>query len=211
MSSHLASASQAALPSQLDRLHLIDLATRPSFAPVTAAYCPSLTASCTCTTASPYPAVPCARLPQPTLPSQQGGHRPPGRLYITAARRRYTRPSAAQVKANRRCDAATDQLRQELQRTALREEYYNQQGDDAAKLTAENRLLIGRVEEMGSAMEQHKLELERLQQENASLNAKTQLMEERSVLLKKIRQRENHALQLLDQAKAELDESEIFA
>jgi len=115
------------------------------------------------------------------------------------------------VKANRRCDAATDQLRQELQRTALREEYYNQQGDDAAKLTAENRLLIGRVEEMGSAMEQHKLELERLQQENVSLNAKTQLMEERSVLLKKIRQRENHALQLLDQAKAELDESEIFA
>jgi predicted nuclease with TOPRIM domain len=120
-------------------------------------------------------------------------------------------PRATQVKANRRCDAATDQLRQELQRTALREEHYNQQGDDAAKLTAENRLLIGRVEEMDTALEQHKSELDRLQQENATLHAKAQLMEERSELLKRLRERESHALQLLDQAKAELDASEIFA
>jgi predicted RNase H-like nuclease (RuvC/YqgF family) len=118
---------------------------------------------------------------------------------------------AAQVSANRRCDAATDELRQELQRTALREEHYTQQGDDAAKLTAENRLLIGRVEEMGFAVEQHKAELDRLQQENASLHAKTQLMEERTELLKKLRKRESEALRLLDQAKAELDESDIFA
>eukprot|EP00967_Tisochrysis_lutea_P108690 scaffold168504_cov33-Tisochrysis_lutea.AAC.4 len=64
---------------------------------------------------------------------------------------------------------------------------------------------------MSASVEEHKAELERLQKENATLHAKTQIMEERKELLKKIREREAQALQLLDQAKAELDETELFA
>jgi len=48
---------------------------------------------------------------------------------------------------SQRADALGDELAQERRRSSIRDEHYKQQEEDAAKLTAENRLLLERVEQ----------------------------------------------------------------
>ena len=53
-----------------------------------------------------------------------------------------------------------------MRRAALWQEHYRAQEQDASKLTAENRLLLERVHQLSTALDEHKKEVEALRNDN---------------------------------------------
>lgn len=60
------------------------------------------------------------------------------------------------VKSNQKCDAIDAELAGERRRAAVKDDHYRAQDEDASKLTAENRLLLDRVHQLGASEEAHK-------------------------------------------------------
>jgi chromosome segregation ATPase len=91
------------------------------------------------------------------------------------------------VKENKKCEAIENELRGHRQREAVQQEHYRTQEEDAAKVTAENRLLLERVHQLGTSLDEHKKEVETLRNENVAMQAKLTVLKERSSLANAIK------------------------
>lgn len=69
-------------------------------------------------------------------------------------------------------------------RAALQDEHYSKQEDAAAKLAAENRIYLERMHSLLASTEDHKKQIEVLQNENAQMSASLTVLRERASLAK---------------------------
>ena len=87
---------------------------------------------------------------------------------------------ADRVKQRQRSDLLENELLQEKQRATIVADHYAQQEADAAQLTAENRMLLDRVEQLNEANQMHKTELDSRRDRIADLEAELRTANERA-------------------------------
>lgn len=90
------------------------------------------------------------------------------------------------VKEQQKNEVLDLELANQRQRDSITAEHYRAQEQDAAKLTAENRLLLERVHQLSTALDEHKKEVETLRNDNVHQAAAVKVLRERSSLAKAI-------------------------
>jgi len=90
------------------------------------------------------------------------------------------------VKEQQKNEALDLELARERQRAAITQEHYRAQEEGAAQLTVENRLLLERVHQLSTALDEHKKEVETLRNDNVHQAAALKVLRERSSLAKAI-------------------------